>query len=323
MRLTFLLTMTLGCCVFVQAQQKFFEGTLTYHVDIKSKVPFLSDKEAYKLFSVGEKTTATMKNGNERLSNELADNYYIYKDKKIYLKLRHIDTLYYLDYSWDTSQVLSLVKIDSSLTIAGYACKKMMIKTSAYTRRYYYSDALHSDTNYYRDVTVGHYNDYVHATNGSISLWTEAERSYGIEKDSCIKVVQESVDDHIFDLPNLPRKDLSTAKLYIPPRFPGKENAFKLYLEKNLDHDLAAKYVKIPKGEQEVNDTVKVLFYVEEDGSVSKIEALNKKEMPSALVKEAIRVVGDSPRWIPGSVYGEKIRQPIRQNVVFAVVASK
>jgi hypothetical protein len=317
MKRTLCLLIAVGCFGMLSAQPKYFEGTMTYHVRVKSKSSYLNDDEVARIFMTKGTKTGSMKNGNEHWSLGNADAYFIYKDKRVYFKFRTIDTLYYVDYASDTSKVLSVEKTDTAVKIGAYICKKLVVKTYGYTQTFYYTDAIRSDTNYYRDLQAGHYNTYERASAGGLSLWMQDEKNYGIMTDSCVEVVQQSVDDHVFDLPNLPQRSMVGARLYIPPRFPGKDGAFKEYLEKNANGVVAAKYVKIPKGQHEAVDSVEVLFYVNEDGSLSGIEALNKKEMPSALVNEAIRIVEESPRWIPATIYGEKIKEPIRQNVAF------
>jgi hypothetical protein len=60
-------------------------------------------------------------------------------------------------------------------------------------------------------------------------------------------------------------------------------------------------------------------FVVSENGMISKMEVLNKKELHARLAEEAVSVIHDSPRWIPAMICGEKIACVIRQPVVFKV----
>ena len=103
------------------------------------------------------------------------------------------------------------------------------------------------------------------------------------------------------------------------PRFPGKDGAWLKYLQSNLDPNIAAKYVKLPKDEQQAQVIVQVEFIVSEDGSISDIQVVNKKDVHPKLAAEAVRVIEESPRWVPAQFYGQKIKRSVRQSVVFAV----
>ena len=76
------------------------------------------------------------------------------------------------------------------------------------------------------------------------------------------------------------------------------------YLQPNLNSQVAAKYLKIPKGEQGTSaGDANVL--VNEYGKVSNAEILNKKEVPPKLAEEALKVLNESPLWRPAPFLGE------------------
>lgn len=302
------------------AQQKYFEGNLIYRVSVKSKIDYLSDKNAHKIVAVGDMLTVAIKNGNYRQTSEYADVFTIRKDKKAYIKFRKIDTLYYLDYSSDTSRVTDVVKTDSVLKVDNYLCKAITIKTSNSTKRFYYSDSFRNNPAYDQDNTIDHYNLYSRETGGAIYLLTHSEYSFAVQTDSCIRIEQKNIDDHVFDLPALPLKDFSTSLLHSFARFPGKEGSWLKYLESNLNSKLSVKYVKLPKGQSEASQTVLVEFIVAEDGTISNLQVLNKNEVHPRLAEEAVRVIKESPRWVPANFYGEKIPSSCRQAIVFKVM---
>jgi hypothetical protein len=315
------LLLVLACCgVTAFAQGKYFEGTRVFRTTIKSKVDNLSDKDVHKVMAVGEMITATYKNGNLKESTEYLDVYSILKDKRIYFKFRKLDTLYYMEYSGDTTRVLDIVKTDSVFKICGYVCKAITIRASNGTRRIYYTDSMHLDSAADANNTINLANIYARETGDAVNLWARYDYSYGYHIDSCIRIEQKSIDDHLFDLPALPVKPVDFTALRAIPRFPGKEGAWLKYLQGNLDSKLALKYVKIAKDQAEASVTVFVEFAVGEDGSISNIQVVNKKEVNARLADEAVRVIQESPRWVPGNFYGEKLTMTIRQPVVFKVM---
>lgn len=310
------------CCYGIHsfAQKEYFEGNLIYKVSFIPKVDNLSIKDVRKILSMGEQLNTIAKDGNYRQTSEYSDVFTIRKDKKIYLKFRKIDTLYYVDFSFDTTQVTGIVKKDSIYKICNYPCKTITIKTSNITRQYYYTDSLRVNPEYDKDNAVSQFNIYSKETAGAVYLYTHIEYPFAFQTDSCIHVEKKSIDDHVFDLPPLPVEKFVFASLHTTARFPGKEGAWSKYLGSNLDPKLSLKYVKISKDQSESSVTALVEFVVGEDGSISNIQVVNKNEIHSKLAEEAARVIRESPRWLPASFYGEKITSSVRQPVIFKVM---
>jgi len=83
------------------------------------------------------------------------------------------------------------------------------------------------------------------------------------------------------------------------PEYPGGMNEFYKYL---------AQTIRYPAEDRKnrVQGKVFISFIVEKDGSLSDIKAMRA---PSAsLGAEGIRVVSGSPKWIPGTQNGKKVR---------------
>jgi hypothetical protein len=300
-------------------QQPYFEGTLTYHVSVQSKFDNLSERDAEKVLASGGTLTVDCKNGNYRQEGPYVEEITIVKDKKAYVKFPKLDTLYYIDFPTDTSGLQGVQKTDSIFRVAGYACKAITLRTINYTNRYYYTETLRNNPAWEMENTIGYNHVRARETGAAVNLWERSENAVGIITDSCIRVEQKSIDDHVFDLPALPMKKFDPATLESIPRFPGKDGAWLKYLQSNLDPNIAAKYVKLPKDQQQAQVTVQVEFVVSEDGSISDIQVVNKKDVHPKLAAEAVRVIAESPRWVPAQFYGQKITRSVRQPVVFAV----
>jgi TonB-dependent SusC/RagA subfamily outer membrane receptor len=97
-----------------------------------------------------------------------------------------------------------------------------------------------------------------------------------------------------------------------PPQFPGGEEALAKYLEQNLNHKLPSE-----RGGPEGKYTVVLSFLVEEDGTVSNIEARNDPGYGTA--EEAIRVIRNGPNWIPSERNGKKGNYLKRLSIEFNV----
>ena len=97
-----------------------------------------------------------------------------------------------------------------------------------------------------------------------------------------------------------------------PPQFPGGEEALAKYLEQNLNHKLPQ-----DRGGPEGKYTVVLSFLVEEDGTLSNIEARTNPGYGTA--EEAIRVIKNGPNWIPAERDGKKGNYLKRMSIEFTV----
>ena len=290
--------------VTIFAQPKEFEGRIIYKTNIQSKVPGVENKIWQNIMALGDNMTSFVKQGHYKIITGLSDQYFIPDKQRVFIKFKSIDTLYYMDYSSDTTSVLSVSKTGAGKTIAGYSCNPIIIKTYGAERKVFYSPALYLNPEYDKNNTIGQLNVLTRETS---SIWLESTtetQSYTIS-NSCTQIVQENINNNVFDLPALPQKKFVIEEIMQPATFK-RTGGWLKYLNSNLDGSVGAKYVKIPRGEKEATQTVMIRFMVNERGMVMNAEVLNKKEVHSKLAEEALRVVTSSPLWAPATIYGEK-----------------
>ena len=94
------------------------------------------------------------------------------------------------------------------------------------------------------------------------------------------------------------------------PTFPGGEGALKKYVEENT------RYPEIAK-ENGVEGIVMVSFMVMTDGSLQELKIM--KFVDPDLEKEALRVVGGMPAWIPAEKDGSPVEAPANVTVPFVL----
>ena len=104
-------------------------------------------------------------------------------------------------------------------------------------------------------------------------------------------------------------------KVEIEAAFPGGDNAWKKYLENNMDIDMLAKKVKMAKKEKVLVQTARIQFIVCKDGSICNVTTVNADEVDPVFKKEAERLIAISPQWKPASQDGRNVKayriQPI------------
>ena len=112
-----------------------------------------------------------------------------------------------------------------------------------------------------------------------------------------------------------PEKTKSIEELLKPdvePEFPGTVVDWRNYLRNNLDEQVPY-FNSAPMGRYKVV----VEFIVDVDGAISEVKAKTKHGY--GMEKEAIRVIKNSPKWIPGKLNGEPIKSRHYQPITFIV----
>jgi TonB-like protein len=305
----------LGSTVF--AQLKDFEGIMTYRVAVQSKSELISSRAIMNMLATGNTLTIAIKHGNYRQSSGITDSYFISKDQKVYLKFKGVDTLYYLDYNSDTTTVTQVSRSDEQRNIAGAECRLLIVKLGSITRKYYYAPAIYMNPDYDKNNTIGRYDVFSKETSSLYLGFEEENKSYSLS-ENCVRFQQTAVDDSVFALPDLPRKKFSAEELVVQPEFT-RSGGWEKYAGGNLDGKVAAKYLKVPKGEEMVSQQVIVMFMVNENGKVVSAEVINKKDVHPKLAEEALRVVNESPLWKPATFFGGKITWWVKAPITFEV----
>lgn len=127
---------------------------------------------------------------------------------------------------------------------------------------------------------------------------------------------QDGIDTIIYnadEIIELSPEPIEEAYAYVQtmPEFKGGRKALINYLSTNISYPVYAKEAKI-------EGTVFVGFVVEKDGSIT--EAQIMKSVHDALDEEALRVIIQMPKWIPGIQNGETVRVKFTVPVKFKLI---
>jgi protein TonB len=100
----------------------------------------------------------------------------------------------------------------------------------------------------------------------------------------------------------------------IAAAFPGGSDAWRKYLEKNLDANVVTTD-KAPAGIY----TVKLQFIVTETGEIKDISAINVPAACPSCVAEAVKCIAKGPKWEPMTIVGKKVTSQVVQFISFMV----
>jgi len=299
------------------SQQKEFEGTVNYKVEIHSKAPGYSDKVMKGIVAKGDVLTSYIKDGNYRESSGGHEIFFINANQRAYFKFRNVDTLYFLDYLSDTDTVLSVTKLPDEQSFAKFSCKAVEVKLNGRSTKYFYAPSLYINPEHDKNNKLGGYNAFI---KEAAAVWLSSKEEADIYSltISATSVEQKTIDKSVFNLPNLPQKMFSLETVLKAPEYT-RSGGWENYLLKYTNNELGAKYIKIPKGESGATQSVLVSFLITENGEVQNVKVENQREVHSKLAEEAVRVVTESGRWKPGTIYGEKMPQYLKQTITFSV----
>ncbi|MGQ3015250.1 MAG: hypothetical protein ACT6QS_16175 [Flavobacteriales bacterium] len=181
-----------------------FEGMIEYRIDILSENAGLGAQER-----LGRKGVFYYKKG------EFASFYpegkeleaiYNKRDNMEYTKMRDSDTLLSSDCGVQDRELLKQEKFRNDTTILGYPCHKLVFTDNkGAVSTYWYSDSLYVDGKRFKDREFGFVNRYYAEANAMILKYKYEGRNYSSAK-TAVKVERKKLDDHIFELPDLPKK---------------------------------------------------------------------------------------------------------------------
>lgn len=111
---------------------------------------------------------------------------------------------------------------------------------------------------------------------------------------------------------NDPDGNIIFEKTEVEPAFPGGAAAWKQFLTKNINAAVPVKK-RAPAGAY----TVWVQFVVDKEGNISDIRALTNHGF--GMEQECIRLMKQSPQWIPAMQNGHKVKAYRKQPITFMV----
>ncbi|MBO9682245.1 MAG: hypothetical protein J7502_06180, partial [Flavisolibacter sp.] len=138
-----LLILAFLCISLSLSAQKDFEGIIVYRNMVSSNTDGISNNTWKKILVLTDTDTSMIKKGKFKMTTARKEAYYITEKQKVFIRYKGIDTLYYIDYSSDTTTIVSVNKTADKKRIAGYDCNSLAVQTSLGTSKYYYSPSIY------------------------------------------------------------------------------------------------------------------------------------------------------------------------------------
>ena len=137
-----------------------------------------------------------------------------------------------------------------------------------------------------------------------------------VESDNTKQIVQAPVEDKGSQVVEVPVKAVEEDKIFtkveIEAEYPGGTGAWRKFLERNLNGQVATDN-NAPAGTY----TIVVRFIVAKDGSVSDITP--ETSVGYGMEGEAVRAIKKAPKWTPAQQNGNIVKAYRRQPITFVV----
>jgi periplasmic protein TonB len=136
-----------------------------------------------------------------------------------------------------------------------------------------------------------------------------------VESDNKNQIVQAPVEDkgtQIVEAPKADEEDKVFTKVENEAQFPGGQQAWIRYLQKNLNAN-----APVDNGAPGGTYQVIVKFIVSKDGSISDVQAETKHGY--GMEDEAVKIIKRGPKWTPALQNGRNVNAYRRQPITFIV----
>jgi beta-lactamase regulating signal transducer with metallopeptidase domain len=137
---------------------------------------------------------------------------------------------------------------------------------------------------------------------------------YGVKKVKGLELEKVVLDKEVnnYQLKEVTVVDRVFTALEVQPAFPGGDDAWRKYLERNLNSEVPS-----ANGAPAGSYAVQVQFIVDEQGVISSLKALTNKGY--GMEDEVIRTIKSGPNWKPGVQNGKVVKAYKTQPVIFVV----
>lgn len=142
--------------------------------------------------------------------------------------------------------------------------------------------------------------------------WSTPDKAYNEIAAGVRKVITSIKNERETNSRFNPSKEAIYRNVEVEAGFPGGEEAWKDYLRKNLNPDVA-----VDLGAAEETYTIVVKFVIDMEGNICDVAAENNPGY--GISEEVIRVIRSSPKWTPAIQNGRNVNAYRRQPVTFIV----
>ncbi len=293
------------CNIPANSQKKTFNGEIKIAIKVTSKCPGISDEE-WKESMLFNDTVVHLHSGFNYKETFNEYTYYSLSDSnKDFTVFKNIDSLYQGWYSSNQQKeniTIDRIPIDS--LVHGYKCYKYII-SSEYSKTEF---TLLDSTLYNNGKKV--YLTYYYESP-FLSIVSDA-----------ISIEEKLIDSQAFVIPSYPLSPLKNSeishRIYSIPEFEGGNEGWQNYIQNNARTRLGTKYIKIPEGQTTGMQSVKIIFALDSNGNVVKSVPIMAANMHPKLVKEALRLINNSPTWKNALYHNKGIPFTFSQKITFA-----
>jgi len=198
---SFVLLSFLFQSVSAQTASPTFEGEIVYSNTYKSKNPKLKDQQLASM--LGPTHYYYIKDGNYKtLTNGMFAQWQLYRNKenRIYNKMTHTDTVFWLNAAEHDDAVLSIKFTPGVTVILGYKCDELILTCRSGVQKYYFNSTLKVNAKLFAQHAFANYSMYISRAN-AVPLKTIIEDVEFTMESVATEIKPKKLETSFFDLP--------------------------------------------------------------------------------------------------------------------------
>ena len=177
-----------------------FEGRVIYQVSYESKIAEVSNEEM-NTFMGGDHEYYLKGGDYKMLSNGefFESQLYIHAENSVYNKTAQSDTLYWIDGSFEDTEVKSYRFLDETANVLGYECKVLEVIESTGKTTYYFNEQFALDPEYYSNHSFGNWSFVIGKTKSLLLKFVSEREDYTVTS-TAVRIEPMKLSESMFQL---------------------------------------------------------------------------------------------------------------------------
>ena len=189
---------------FTSYSQENFEGILKFKIKIQDKTGEMSDQESEEFMGNEQIYYLKGKKYKSELNGMLKVITYHEGKDTLFTKMNGVNALMYSLTSIEEEKVVSFKFKKTDVTVLGYKCELLEVKTNKGFHQYYFNRDLKSDTRNYENHKMGLWDFFTSKTGGALSIISISDVEDYKTSIELTSIDRKKLDDTIFIKPKLP-----------------------------------------------------------------------------------------------------------------------
>lgn len=189
---------------FSSYSQENFEGILKFKIQYLDKTGEISEEESEEFMGNEQTFYLKGKKYKSEFNGKLKMTTYHEGRDTLFTKMNGVNALMYSLTNIDEEKIVSFEFKETDLTVLGYKCELLEVKTNKGFHQYYFNRDLKSNPKNYENHKMGLWNFFTSKTGGALSIKSISDVEDFKASLELTSIERKKLDNTIFIKPKLP-----------------------------------------------------------------------------------------------------------------------